>query len=392
MSVRLWWGAVAAALIGVACWTPVVEVRCQTDQDCGSGWRCVERQCVPPGFDAGSGGGTGAGGGTGGGGGPSCTNDLQCGKGALCCNGACQVGSCCSPTGKPMAVPECGGLVCDQGFCTVCTEDAQCGPIGSCCMGSCVNGDVSCGAGGGAGGGIGGGPSGGPGGGGGGACSGCYDSAGACVMPSDRQCGIGGQACVSCPAGLRCINGSCGGCGPQSCQGCCLNGQCTSGARDDACGAFGGPCTVCQGGTSCQFGVCLPPLPDAGSGGGSGTSVAVGSPCSGDVDCQPPLTQFCIPAMTGYPGGSCVAVCDRTLPCASGVCITESFAGAAGTICAAACATPGLGRGSCRTGYVCVSAGSASTSPGYCRPRCDNGVLAACAPPQTCNATTGYCQ
>ena len=95
--------------------------------------------------------------------------------------------------------------------------------------------------------------------------------------------------------------------------------------------------------------------------------------------------------MTGYSGGYCTATCGNGTVCqAGGVCITESFFGAAQSTCRASCPQPGT-QSTCRTGYVCHPSTS-SVTPGFCRPLCTTtGALSACPAGQTCNAMTGIC-
>ncbi|MBE2247905.1 MAG: hypothetical protein IAE78_00060, partial [Myxococcus sp.] len=56
-----------AGLASCSCFQPVDERQCDALLPCGSGWRCVDFQCVPPG-DGGASGGQGGGRATGGGG------------------------------------------------------------------------------------------------------------------------------------------------------------------------------------------------------------------------------------------------------------------------------------------------------------------------------------
>lgn len=170
-----------------------------------------------------------------------------------------------------------------------------------------------------------------------------------------------------------------------------------------ACGVFGQQCFGCGGGTVCQSGLCLPVF-DGGFGGGAGggfgggggvMNVQAGSPCASDQQCQPPQNQLCIPPsmQTGYPGGYCTATCGPNNPCTTGVCVTEDVFGVTLSTCKAFCFGVGQGQDTCRPGYVCAS-GNTGLPPlvGWCRPRCENGALAACGPNLTCNAMTGYCQ
>lgn len=452
MRLHLWLGAALAALAGAACWTPVVETQCQTDQDCGSGWRCIERQCHPPGAGGGGtaggggsvgggvgggsvgggAGGGGAGGGVGGGfvgggpgggagggfvgGGPGGGVGGGIGGGGGACPG------CYDASGQ--CVPGTSNLQCGMGgfVCTTCAPNETCSsgkclPLGcnnttcsGCCLanGLCVapqNQSASicglqgalcascapgqqCRN---------------------GACTsvcdaqtcpgGCCGSTG-CQMPSDRQCGVLGQQCVPCPVGFRCVNGACSGCGPQTCMGCCLNGQCSAGTSSAACGILGQACLACPIGTSCQGGVCAPFLPDAGfgggagGGGGTGNNINVGTACGADTECQPPLNQFCLPGTgtTGYPGGYCTATCSANLPCTTGICVTETVFGVSASTCKSFCFAPGGGQDVCRSGYVCATGSTPLPLIGWCRPRCENGGLASCPAGTTCNANTGYCQ
>ncbi|MEW5738229.1 MAG: hypothetical protein AB1938_04850 [Myxococcota bacterium] len=489
-------GALAAA-----CWTPVVEVQCEKDQDCGSGWRCVERVCVPPGSGGGKGGGGSTGGGSGGGkgggggagggsgggffgggpgggigggvgggffgggpgggigggvgggffgggpgggigggvgggfvgggpgggsggggfvgggpggGGGSCpgcwdaagqcqpgNSPARCGVGGLACT-ICAVGETCS-FGK------CVPGACGPGTCSGCCLPSNtcvppqnqsvvnCGNFGSACVSCpvgllCVNGvctsqcdAMTC-------------------------PSGCCSN-GQCLMPTSSACGTGGQQCRPCPPGTQCLNGQCVGCGPQTCMGCCQNGFCTAGTTNMACGVFGQQCFACGAGAVCQSGFCLPVFdggfgggigggPGGGSGGGFGgggglMNVEAGAPCTGDLQCRPPQNQLCIvpSPQTGYPGGYCTATCGPNQPCTTGICVTEDLFGVTLATCKAFCFGVGQGQDTCRQGYVCAS-GNTGLPPiiGWCRPRCENGGLAACPMGLTCNVMTGYCQ
>ncbi|MCU0700561.1 MAG: hypothetical protein MUC96_28965, partial [Myxococcaceae bacterium] len=50
--------AVVSALSSCSCFQPVVERQCDAMRPCGSGWRCVDFQCLPPLPDGGAAGGS----------------------------------------------------------------------------------------------------------------------------------------------------------------------------------------------------------------------------------------------------------------------------------------------------------------------------------------------
>jgi hypothetical protein len=182
-------------------------------------------------------------------------------------------------------------------------------------------------------------------------CSASNCSGGCCAGNScqpgtaNTACGIGGGACVNCPTGTSCINGSCqctagtcpGGttCVNGSCQctagtcaaGCCQSGTCLPGNSNTACGVGGVACTSCPAGTQC-----------ATSGSQAGTCVCSPASCNG---------------------------C-----CSNGMCLPgnlPSACGSTGTACLA-----------CPTGATCTN--------GQCL--CGSNL---CPPPATCNSTTGVC-
>jgi hypothetical protein len=131
--------------------------------------------------------------------------------------------------------------------------------------------------------------------------------------------------------------------------------------------------------------------PGTGGGGpGDGGASTIGMPCSSTTQCG--TAAFCIPASgfsgpTGFPGGSCLQVCASTAPCpGSSRCIDAALAGVASTVCFPTCPAPGS-QSTCRAGYVCASA----SSSGYCRPDCNNGGLAACPSPLSCEPS-GQCR
>ncbi len=137
-----------------------------------------------------------------------------------------------------------------------------------------------------------------------------------------------------------------------------------------------------------------PPLSDGGivtvDAGSFGE--AVGHPCTQTSQCEPE-TNLCIPELlgmfdTGYVGGYCSEMCTNS-PCPVGsVCVADSLGGMASTnTCKSLCSNPGMGQGSCRTGYICQTSASGLS---WCGPRCNNQTLP-CLGNGTCNAMTGYC-
>ncbi|MBS1153623.1 MAG: family peptidase, partial [Myxococcaceae bacterium] len=227
-------------------------------------------------------------------------------------------------------------------------------------------------------------------------CGGCCTN-NFCVTAAGQNafaCGSGGAACVGCGGGQSCINGACVAtppCGPTNCAtGCCAQNQCVTVQSRFACGLAGAMCQQCPMQNFCSAGVCTPAPLDAGIGGDAGT-VLVGSPCTSVQSCRPPQNAICIQESqfgqpTGYPGGYCTAQCGASNPCSGGECVTELVFGTSQSSCRASCAAPGTGQSTCRAGYVCVG----TTPPGYCRPACGNGGLAACGTGQQCG-DAGYC-
>ena len=304
------------------------------------------------GTGGGSGGGAATGGGVGGSGGGTASDGGTCGcKNQL----GCQVGDSAFACGA-------GGNVC-----TMCMQGQQC-VNGACVTGMCAPGT----------------------------CNGCCTN-NFCITAqamSAFTCGKGGAACSACGMGQSCINGACAttpACSVTTCPtGCCIANQCITMQSRFTCGLAGQACQQCMQGNDCNSGVCVPSLFDAGTNPSDAGSVAVGGPCMGNQDCQPPAGAICIAQTqfgmpSGYPGGYCTAQCSATMACTGGAeCVTEVVFGFSNSTCRAACSPAAS---NCRTGYVCVPSVAGS---GYCRPSCANGGLAACATGKSCG-DAGLC-
>jgi serine protease len=126
-----------------------------------------------------------------------------------------------------------------------------------------------------------------------------------------------------------------------------------------------------------------PPGPDAGI-------PPIGSACTTDCGAGRLCVPESAPTQTGYVGGYCSALCNNGICPAGSSCVNDSIGGFSVSFCKANCATPGMGQGSCRAGYVCAN-GTGSAAQGVCTPRCTNaGYL--CPNNTVCNAGSGYCQ
>ena len=118
----------------------------------------------------------------------------------------------------------------------------------------------------------------------------------------DNACGTGGQACVACASGERCVDGACASpCSPSTCpSGCCDGNVCRAGSAADACGGGGAVCGRCQATETCDQQVC--------------------TQCSGCI------SNGTCKAGTSYracgSGGSACSICtDETPICSSGTCV-----------------------------------------------------------------------
>lgn len=333
-----------------------------------------------------------------------------------CSNGCCQ-GNSCIPT-QFQSTGQCGafgqacgiclgGTTCTGGRCTSSACNSLNCPNGCCSGSQCVplaqQGQFQCGI-------------------GGQACVSCPQpltcSGGACAPPTcgpgtcngccvgnnclpplvqdSFRCGSNGAMCVACPQGLTCSNGFCVGsvdagpsCSPVNCPGCCQNGVCRIGNTVSACGAFGNQCQTCPASAACSNGACVRPL-DAG------VLLPTGSACTTSGQCQPSGSGLCLP----WPGGYCASACTNTMATCQawtscpGTCPGGATCVGAGSFsppfCTATCPAPQNGQSTCRAGYVCTAFGT-SSSTGICRPSCTNNGFG-CPGGGTCNAVTGYCQ
>lgn len=189
-------------------------------------------------------------------------NDSACGQGGQACvqcpaGTACEQGAC-QPTTTPCA-DRCPTGCCLGETCEVGTFDHACGQGGASCA-TCSQVGMSCdtfsrqcvdatpcG------------PN---------NCAGCCDVTGRCINPpADTACGLGGNACLSCDVGKRCIQGSCQRtsttCSSATCSGCCsTEGVCLGPATftSTACGWGGGACEDCtKNNQVCEGGYCVAP-------------------------------------------------------------------------------------------------------------------------------------
>lgn len=110
-----------------------------------------------------------------------------------------------------------------------------------------------------------------------------------------------------------------------------------------------------------------------------------GSPCTSTTQCYTPVvgSRECL---TSWPGGYCTSTCLLLRQSCGGV-LGPGYCTPAGE-CLLACANPGQGQSTCRSGYVCDFSEGAG-SQGVCLPRCDSPGLACTS--GTCNAA-GYCR
>jgi hypothetical protein len=407
---------VMAAVAVAACFSPVGETQCSTDADCMGGRTCIDFRCRVPDAGAATGGGsaTGAGGAAGGGsietgggqsggapatgGGAACgckggngtcfpgdspfncgANGAmcqRCGMGEQCVNGACVMAACgpgtctgCCAQGVCLTAANQNGLGCGSGgvMCARCPNGQTC-VNGTCAQPPPCN-SMTCAS---------------------GCCVSIPGTPGETCLQVDRQnqlaCGTGGAMCRNCMGG-SCTNGTCSApvmCNAQTCPtGCCFQNQCVTQQSNLACGTAAAMCQQCMRGTVCQAGACVPNTP---TDGGAPVGLPAGSACTNN---GPPCDGFCLPEqMSGYPGGYCTGTCSAMQPCVSGVCVSESVFGMTVSSCRSACAAPGTGQSTCRTGYVCTAVSPGSTM-GFCRPDCNKGQLASCTSGQC--QSNGYC-
>ena len=343
----LFLGACTALLGLSACFQSVLEVQCDAAHPCGSGWRCVQGECVPPssGTGTGSGGGTGStssgggsvatGGGQGGGGAGGAGGSGGSGGGGVrkCTPGTC--GGCCDANDtcqRGLDQTSCG-----QGAmaCRDCGTNAK-------CAGQCISTTPSCNS---------------------TNCSGCCDG-NTCIplgsAQKDSLCGAGAAVCSVCPAGQTCTFGKCvfQGCSAQTCDGCCTPPSPTG---DQACipiqaqspvtcGFKGNQCAACVVGQTCSNGTCV-----------TGTCNAASCPrgcCDAAGQCQMPTSLNC-----GVGGQACQS-CPGSLTC------DPNFGLCRGPQCASEC------KGCCNTD-VCIPNPpmGACFSPGGACSFCGNGSV-----------------
>jgi serine protease len=105
----------------------------------------------------------------------------------------------------------------------------------------------------------------------------------------------------------------------------------------------------------------------------------IGTPCTDDGTCGPGGT-----CALGFPQGYCTKDCS-TAACPTGA---KCLSGSTLSICLDTCTGPRRGGGTCRANYVCEDDGSGT---GVCIPNC-NTIQDFCDAPQTCSATSGYCE
>jgi len=182
---------------------------------------------------------------------------------------------------------------------------------------------------------------------------------------NNSTCGTGAAMCQACQGGATC-NGSgvCqGGCSAATCQnGCCSNGICIPATAQSAtnCGLGGNACMMCPAGFVCNGGVCTQ-VPTA----------TVGSACTSAAGCASLGANAVCKQSTDfgggtYPGGYCSKdPCNnQTTPCPTGsTCTTLGLIrGEHDPLCLANCNTSAP---NCRTGYTCLPLSTGGTN-GVC--------------------------
>ncbi len=394
----------AASIAGCSCFQPVVELQCDAKTPCGSGWLCVDGQCVPPGSGGGSGGGAGGvgggssvGGGIGGGssvgGGTGGGSSVGGGAGGGGCSGCTSINGQCLPgntssncgafgkacvgcsSSQTCTAGACVSNICNASNCTgcctgnICIGPANetnlfCGNSGQQCA-ACAAGQTcqntkctpvvgQCG------------PA---------NCSGCCAGGVCVVQTTSAACGSGGQACISCGPTTSCLNGQCTTtCGPGTCNGCCDQGKCTplSSQSTFACGSGGGVCKSCPAGNNCVTGQCVPQTCNVMT-------------CAGC--CQ---NGFCSPGTTtnacGVAGTQC-QICLGTQSCTLGQCVQPAKQIGDSCLFNTDCAAIG-GGAYCKT---ITSSGNGVYQGGFCTRPCAADGGTGCTPNTLClNQLSAY--
>lgn len=203
------------------------------------------------------------------------------------CNGCC-VGDQCLPGDAATACGASGGQ------CQACGTGQTCNAVLGRCEGASTCGPAN--------------------------CNGCCDAAGRCVGGNDTTaCGTGGQACQGCAINQVCVPDgqpnarSCqvlSACGPTNCAGCCVGNQCVVATTPAACGINGQACQACGAGLLCTAGQCTPPSTVC-------NALNCATCCVGDVCAVGTQNTAC-----GVGGGECLNCVNQnpTRVCQSGVC------------------------------------------------------------------------
>jgi hypothetical protein len=303
---------------------------------------------------------------------------LACGPNTSgwCCEGTCCAAGAteCGPDGLCCA-PNCAGRECGPDGCgatcipgcqlgQTCGEDGRCTGVPTCNPQLCPNG----------------------------CCLSANDASICLTGEGDAFCGSGGEACVDCGAGARCIDHVCV-CLAEICDGCCENGSGNSGRclanTPPVCGVGGAQCTSCptgdgrtcnaQGECVCNLGSC----PNGCCSNGAGNpGICVERQCSQDTDC--PNVRDCV--CDRSQGACCARNCDGK------VCGPDGCGGDCENLCPAntVCNDDGTAclctAQSCPTG--CCSNGLGN--PGTCE---EGDTNRACGRPgQACQTCTGQDQ
>jgi hypothetical protein len=232
----------------------------------------------------------------------------------------------------------------------------------------------------------------------GGVCDACGDIAGCCAgdvcIPIDDQtvtaCGFSGQ-CAACPAGGTCFRGACmtttPDCGPSNCAGCCSDpNTCADGISQRGCGSGGTACVSC-------FDTSAPTCVPQASGGGfcGGAAVCDPSTCHGCCDGDACLLGNTVDEC-GLDGDPCVA-CATGQSCvwfgAGGMCESPPFCAGcsqgccSGNVCAPGTADDacGVGGGACES---CVIFGQICREDGQCVDGCNASNCSGCCQGDIC--------
>lgn len=291
------------------CRTDAPASGCAVSADCGSGYSCIDKTCVPQRS--------------------SCQSDPACGDGACCNNGSCENTGLCQTDAECAAFGD--NRVCDaRGSCVVGTSPVQaCSEANQCAEGICLEGVCA-------------------------SCAGDCGAAKSCLL--DAHCGEGkvcldGQCSERCAADFECGTG-------QGCQlpaGICLNRP-------------AGTCSVageCGAGELCLNNQCYA---DCSESGVCGNSADI---CSGNVLSGSQSVKVCLPDTRAKPQCALNKDCVGGEQCVNGICRTACLTDTDcavcedGPVCAGGgfCMTAAEANPTCKTtadcpagsGLVCLS-------------------------------------